>query len=80
MTELEIIRWAFLLVIGVLGYLMKRNIESAEARITKLETDMDNFRANYLHKDDFREFKQELRDMIDEIRKDIHALRNNRNG
>lgn len=75
MTELEIIRWALTLAIGILGYLMKRNIESAESRITKLETDMENFRSNYLHKDDFKEFKTELKSMFEEIKADIRTIR-----
>lgn len=42
--------------------------------ITKLQSDVDMIKKDYLHKDDFKDFKVELRAMFEELRKDIRAM------
>ena len=74
MAEIELFRWALTGIIGVAGWFMKRTLDSAELRIAKLEAEQAAMKANYLHKDDFREFKVELKSMFEEIRADIRQI------
>lgn len=75
MTELEIIRWLLTLALGGLIWFMKRTLNSAEDNIKALQQGQQDIKEKYLHKDDFREFKQELRGMFEEIKTDIKQLR-----
>lgn len=54
---------------------MKRTIDENEKRISALEKTASDIKQEYLHKDDFKEFKGELRGMFEEIRSDIRSLR-----
>ena len=74
MSELEFSKWAVLALISSGGWFMKRTIDRAESRIDALEKANQNIREEYLHKNDFREFKLELRSMFEEIRTDLKAL------
>jgi hypothetical protein len=78
----ELINYLALTVFGVLGYLMKRSITEQDLKIVELkqelhntQSDLQDTKRNYLHKDDFKEFKQELRGMFEEIKSDIRSLR-----
>lgn len=42
--------------------------------LSRLQSDVDMIKKEYLHKEDFKDFKIELRSMFDELRKDIRAL------
>lgn len=74
MSELEFIKWAVLALISIGGWFMKRTIDKAENRIDTLEKANQSIREEYLHKNDFREFKSELRSMFEEIKVDLKAL------
>lgn len=74
MSELEFIKWAVLALMSLGGWFMKRTIDRAESRIDALEKANQSIREEYLHKNDFREFKSELRSMFEEIRTDLKAL------
>jgi len=75
MNELEVIRWLLTLTLGGLVWFMKRTLDTAEKNITDLQHGQQEIKEKYLHKDDFREFKQELRGMFEEIKTDIKQLR-----
>jgi hypothetical protein len=53
---------------------MKRTLDTTELKIAKLEADLSAVKSSYLHKDDFREFKNELKSMFEEIRADIRQI------
>lgn len=74
MSELEFVKWAILGLISIAGWFMKRTLDKAEDRIDALEKANQNIREEYLHKNDFREFKLELRSMFEEIKTDLKAL------
>ncbi len=74
MTEIEIIKWAVFAIFGGFIWFIKRTVDSAEARIKQIELDLNIVKNEYLHKNDFREFKSELRNMFEEIRADIREL------
>lgn len=75
MIDPEVGKW--LVMAGLSGFVwfMKRTLNSVEESLQKLKSETDYIKDKYLHKDDFREFKTELRGMFEEIRKDIKELR-----
>lgn len=54
---------------------MKRTIDAQETKLSHLEDVVDTIKQEYLHKNDFRDFKAELRGMFEEIQRDIRSLR-----
>ncbi len=75
MLEAELIKWALFAVLGGFVWFLKRTVDSYEQRITKVETEVTTVKSNYLHKDDFKDFKIELKSMFQEIKDDIKSLR-----
>jgi DNA-binding transcriptional regulator GbsR (MarR family) len=75
MTELEFIKWFFLGSIGVVMWFLRQTATRAQTDIDMLKADIIKIKSEYLHRDDFREFKQELRAMFDEIKQDIKDLK-----
>ena len=62
-------------LLAVAGWLMKRTIDAQETKLSHLEDVVDTIKQEYLHKNDFRDFKAELRGMFEEIQRDIRSLR-----
>lgn len=75
MTESQILQWFVFGLMGVAVWFMKNNIMESKDRLTKLESELSSVKQNYLHRDDFKEFKVELRGMFEEIRKDIRSIK-----
>jgi hypothetical protein len=74
MSELDILKWIVLGALGLISWFLQHNLADSKDRITHLENDMQSMRRDYLHKDDFKDFKMELRAMFEELRKDIRAV------
>ena len=74
MTELEILKWIVFGIMGVAVWFMKNTLTETKERINDLEKSMAQIPVNFLHRDDFKEFKLELRGMFEEIRKDIRSI------
>lgn len=60
---------------------MKRSITENDNKIRDLQVshkelanELQHTKQTYLHKDDFKEFKIELRQMVEEIKTDIRSL------
>lgn len=73
-------------LLAITTYFLKRTIDQNDRALQELKTshialdlNVQNFkqqvRDGYLHKDDFKEFKIELRSMFDELKSDIKSLR-----
>lgn len=75
MTELQFVNWALLALLSAGGWFMKRTLDNTERQILALELSVQQVKDNYLHKNDFKEFKSELRGMFEEIRQDIKELK-----
>ena len=75
MLEAELIKWALFAVLGGFVWFIKRTVDGMDTKITRLETEVSTVKSNYLHKDDFKEFKIELKTMFQEIKDDIKSLR-----
>ena len=73
---------AFVGLLTLVGFFMKRTLNEHEKKfeqisdtMDRIKTDAEHTKVNYLSKDDFREFKQELRGMFDDLKNDIRALK-----
>lgn len=62
--------------LGLVVWFMQNNITTTREDIVELRNELSNVKANYLHKDDFKEFKTELRNIFNEIKNDIRSLGN----
>ena len=82
MSEVDIAKWVITILLGVGGYFLKRMIDDNSEKLRDLQSNLTQDRnelikvkEEYLHKNDFREFKLELRSMFEEIKTDIRGLR-----
>ena len=75
MNETEFLKWVIMACLGGFVWLVKRAVNSSEDTIKNLQEEIKDIKAKYLHKDDFREFKTELRGMFEEIKDNIKQLR-----
>jgi hypothetical protein len=74
MTDLDIFKWLVLTALGGFVYMLKRELSNKDSDIKTLQGEIQNIKQNYLHRDDFKDFKIELRGMFEDIRKDIRSL------
>jgi hypothetical protein len=77
MTELEFVKWLMLALLSLGVWLMKRTLDKNENKVSELEHEIQTIKTEYLHKNDFKEFKIELRGMFEEIRQDLRGLKGN---
>ncbi len=75
MAEAEFISWAITTIMGFAMYMLKRTLDTTQENIRELQREQSKIKEDYLHKNDFREFKTELRSMFEEIRTDIKELK-----
>lgn len=82
--EFELFKWIVVTLLGVAGYFLKRNIDQLDKDLLEhkqkyvvLQKDVQTIREEYLHKNDFKEFKIELREMFNELKNDIRNSRDN---
>lgn len=73
--ELEALKWVALGLLSTVVYFLKRTIDGYESRIKNVEDEQKKIPGTYLHRDDFKEFKLELRSMFDELKLDIKDLK-----
>jgi len=74
MTEFVTTQWLALGAVSIVIWFMKRTIDRAEDRIKHNEDDIQAIKLDYLHKNEFKEFKIEIRSMFEEIKTDIRSL------
>jgi len=74
MTEFVTTQWLALGAVSIVIWFMKRTIDRAEDRIKQTEDDIQAIKLDYLHKNEFKEFKIEIRSMFEEIKTDIRSL------
>ncbi len=75
-TLLELIRWGIMGFGALLMYLFKRTVDQNDVAVEKLKIELQDVKLKYLHRDDFKEFKSELRGLFEDLKKDIKELRN----
>lgn len=74
MGEIHVLNWIVASVFAVFGWFLRRTIISAEDKITQLEKDIQDVKLSYLHKEEFKEFKNELKSMFVELKTDLRTL------
>ena len=74
MAEAEIIKWIVVGLMSVGVWFMKRTIDRVEHDVEEVKNNIQKIKQDYLHKEDFKDFKVELRSMFEEIKSDIRAL------
>jgi hypothetical protein len=79
--DLDTFKWLIMFGLGIGGYLMKRSITENDNKIHDLQesqkrtaAELQEIRHTHVHKDDFKDFKVELRGMFEEIRSDLRSL------
>ncbi len=84
MIESTLLLYVLPLVAGLALYLLKRQIDQLDKTLVEhkqmfslIQSDIQVIRNEYLHKNDFKDFKIELRLMFDELKNDIRGLRPN---
>jgi len=74
MAEAEIIKWIVFGLMSIGVWFMKRTIDKVEDDVNDVKRSIQQIKQDYLHKEDFKEFKIELRSMFEEIKTDIRSL------
>lgn len=74
MAEFHILNWILASVFAVFAWFLRRTIVTAEEKIVQLEKDIHDVKLSYLHKEEFKEFKNELKGMFVELKNDLRTL------
>ena len=72
---IELAKWVVLTIFGVAGWVVKMMVNNAQDEIKTLKQSVEQLQRDKLGKDDFKEFKLELREMFNEIKIDIKELK-----
>ena len=72
--EREVVQWLIFAAFAGVSWFMKRTIDQSDREVQNLKQTVQQIKEQYLHKDDFKEFKTELRGMFEELRLDIRNL------
>lgn len=73
--EAQIANWIVTGVFGLALWFLKHTIDGYDKKHSDLEEKISIIQRDYLHRDDFKEFKMELRSMFDEIKADIREIK-----
>jgi len=74
MIESEVIKWVVMAGLGGLVWFLKRTIDYNDTEVKSLQHEVQLIKEQYLHKNDFKDFKVELRGMFEELRMDIRSI------
>lgn len=75
MAEIEYLKWAVAFLLGGWGWYVKRLIDNLESANDALRGEIAEIKENYIRKEDFKEFKVEIKDMFNEIKQDLKELK-----
>lgn len=80
--EVEAFKWIIVGGLSLIVWFLRKTLTDTEKKIDEvtkelllIKAEQSGIKENYLHKADFREFKAELRQMIEGLREDLKALR-----
>lgn len=68
-------QWIATGLLGLVIWFSKRTIDEQARALMALELVVQNIRLDYLHKNEFREFKVELRAMFEDLKRDLKEQR-----
>ena len=72
--EIQYLQYILTALVGVAAFFFKRTLDESRDEIKQLKQEVQNIKSQYLHRDDFREFKAELRSMFEALREDLRTL------
>jgi hypothetical protein len=67
-VDAETVRWIITALFGVVMWFWKRGIDDGAKELAVMRTEIQLLKDTRLHKDDFREFKVELRAQFEELK------------
>jgi predicted deacetylase len=73
-TTFQLLLFVAGIVVAGYAWFLKRIINNVERDAEKLQVEVDHIKIHYLNKEEFKEFKNELRGLLLEIRQDIKEL------
>lgn len=73
--SIDVIKWLIFGGFGIAGWFMKNTLNKVQEDLHQLQQSNQHIKDNYLHKEDYKEFKVEIRGMFEEIRKDLRQLK-----
>lgn len=76
-VDAETVRWALTGLLGLIMWFGKQTLDDIKHEIVLLKEEDQSFKQNYIHKDNFKEFKEELRAMFAEMKSDIKEIARN---
>jgi uncharacterized membrane-anchored protein YhcB (DUF1043 family) len=62
-------------LLSIIVWFLRNEYQTQKEAIKELQQDSKTFRSEFLHKNDFKEFKYELKSMFDELKQDIKDLK-----
>lgn len=71
MMDAVTIQYIFSGLLALVFWYHRKQVNDNERHIEQLQRDINNVKLEYIHKNDFREFKLELRNMFEDLKKDI---------
>ena len=84
--DLSALQWIVSGVLAIMSYFLKRTVDSYDDKLKQHDVrfesqtkELAEIRRDYLHRDDFKEFKEDLREMFNEIKTDIKEIKNKQN-
>ncbi len=72
----ELLKWGALAALGGFTYMLRRELDAQDKFNETLKREIQELKDSRVHKDDFKEFKIELRSWFEDLRQDIRTLRN----
>lgn len=76
--DAEWVRWALTALMGLIMWFGKRTLDDLKDSNVKLHDELETVKREYLHKNDFKDFKSELKEMFQEFKQDIKASLNSK--
>ena len=75
MDQWEVVQGIIAFLLGGWGWYMKRTLDQLDERHHIVTKEIATIKEDYIRKEDFKEFKVEIRDMFKEIKQDIKDLK-----
>lgn len=75
MSEIELLKFLLIGALGVINWFMRKTINKLENNVEELNKEIVEIKVHYLQKEEFTQFRQEIREMFADLRKDIKDIK-----
>lgn len=69
--ELTIVSWVVNGLLGLVMFYLRSNMENQREDMKFLKIQLDAVKESYLKKEDFKDFKEELWERLDDVKRDV---------